>query len=90
MSEVICAGVLPREVVIGTETTGLDARAGHLVVEIGCVELRTAALRVRFGIVISIRSVKCRWRPWPSTGSWKRFWRECRFLRKKLPSLPIL
>ncbi|MFY9641029.1 MAG: hypothetical protein WA384_07580 [Rhodomicrobium sp.] len=36
MSEVICAGVFPREVVIDTETTGLDARAGHRVVEIGC------------------------------------------------------
>ena len=26
MSEVICAGVFPREVVIDTETTGLDAQ----------------------------------------------------------------
>lgn len=29
-----------REVVLDTETTGLDPRAGHRLVEIGCVELR--------------------------------------------------
>ena len=29
-----------REIVIDTETTGLDPHAGHRVVEIGCVELR--------------------------------------------------
>ncbi len=29
-----------REVVLDTETTGLDVRSGHRLVEIGCVELR--------------------------------------------------
>src|SRR5262245_66461965 len=28
-----------REIVLDTETTGLDALAGHRVVEIGCIEL---------------------------------------------------
>ena len=28
-----------REVVLDTETTGLDPRSGHRIVEIGCVEL---------------------------------------------------
>ena len=28
-----------REIVLDTETTGLDPAAGHRVVEIGCVEL---------------------------------------------------
>ena len=29
-----------REIAIDTETTGLDAAAGHRLVEIGCAELR--------------------------------------------------
>jgi len=37
MSGVSCAEPLPREVVIDTETKGLDVRAGHRVVEVGCV-----------------------------------------------------
>ena len=28
-----------REIVLDTETTGLDPKSGHRVVEIGCVEL---------------------------------------------------
>ncbi|HPN80716.1 exonuclease domain-containing protein, partial [Dokdonella sp.] len=28
-----------RQVVLDTETTGLDVRKGHRVIEIGCVEL---------------------------------------------------
>ena len=28
-----------REIVLDTETTGLDPLAGHRVVEVGCVEL---------------------------------------------------
>ena len=28
-----------RQVVLDTETTGLDAASGHRVIEIGCVEL---------------------------------------------------
>jgi len=30
----------PREIVLDTETTGLDPRAGHRLVEIGCIELQ--------------------------------------------------
>ena len=29
-----------REIVLDTETTGLDPFAGHRIVEIGCIELR--------------------------------------------------
>ncbi len=33
-----------KEIVLDTETTGLDCQGRHRVVEIGCVELRDAAL----------------------------------------------
>ena len=28
-----------RQIILDTETTGLDVRAGHRVIEIGCIEL---------------------------------------------------
>ncbi|MFP3024907.1 MAG: exonuclease domain-containing protein, partial [Wolbachia sp.] len=28
-----------REIVLDTETTGLDTKSGHRIIEIGCVEL---------------------------------------------------
>ncbi|MGK0321729.1 MAG: DNA polymerase-3 subunit epsilon, partial [Granulosicoccus sp.] len=30
---------MSRQVVLDTETTGLDAKSGHRIIEIGCVEL---------------------------------------------------
>ena len=30
---------MPREIVLDTETTGLDPKSGHRIIEIGCVEL---------------------------------------------------
>ena len=33
---------MKREIILDTETTGLDPRDGHRIVEIGCVELQNA------------------------------------------------
>lgn len=35
---------MSRQVVLDTETTGLDAKSGHRIIEIGCVELRERRL----------------------------------------------
>jgi DNA polymerase-3 subunit epsilon len=32
---------LPRQIVLDTETTGLEASEGHRIIEVGCVELRS-------------------------------------------------
>ena len=31
--------MLKRQIVLDTETTGIDPKAGHRIIEIGCVEL---------------------------------------------------
>src|SRR5450631_3767915 len=38
-SVAVGAGRLMRQLILDTETTGLDARQGHRIIEIGCVEL---------------------------------------------------
>ena len=35
---------MSRQIVLDTETTGLDAKSGHRIIEIGCVELRERRL----------------------------------------------
>src|SRR3546814_16401402 len=54
-----------REIIFDTETTGLDPRSGHRLVEIGCVELvdrRSEERRVGKECVSTCRS---RWSPYP-------------------------
>ena len=36
-------GEVTRQVVLDTETTGLEASKGHRIIEIGCVEMSTGA-----------------------------------------------
>ena len=57
-----------REIVLDTETTGLDPYQGHRLVEIGCVELvNRIPHRPAPSIAISIPSATCRPRPSRST-----------------------
>ena len=37
--EALMSLVLMRQIVLDTETTGLDVQLGHRIIEIGCVEI---------------------------------------------------
>ena len=41
-----------KEVILDTETTGLDVKDGHRIVEIGCLELDNFVLTSKNSIVI--------------------------------------
>ena len=41
-----------REIILDTETTGLDVREGHRVVEIGCIEIENFCLQKKSFIAI--------------------------------------
>jgi DNA polymerase III epsilon subunit-like protein len=49
-----------REIVLDTETTGLDPLKGHRVVEIGCVELENHMPTGKASTFISILNAICR------------------------------
>ena len=57
-----------REIILDTETTGLDPATGDRIVEIGAVELLNHLPTGRTFHVISIPSATCRGKRKPCTG----------------------
>ena len=41
-----------REIVIDTETTGLDYKTGDRIIEVGCVELKTMFLQETHSVLL--------------------------------------